>query len=169
MIHELLPLLRGWDREIEEFANISVKAGTTLNVAKGYYSGWIVSAGCLFEGPIDTEMIIYFHDPDGGRHEVVATPAFLTDMGLVGKSSMTGGAVTRYSDELGLGAMILNPQEPIPFFASRDYPISFNVKAVSGDVNVIYFGYYVVYIIDEDTMINRLNRIFGGIPPITGV
>lgn len=169
MINELLPLINGWSREIKEFGDIKIPEGTEKVIAEGYYSGWVVAAGCLFEGPKDTQMILYIHDPDGSRHPVVATPDFLSEMGLVGKSALNGGAVTRYSDELGIGAVILNPPEPIPFFASRDYPIRFSVKAVSGDVGLIYLGYYVVYIIDEDTLVKGLNRIFGGIPPITGV
>jgi len=160
-LYQLLPLLDGWRRESRELTNIKVNNGEERELARATDSGWIVGGGIQFVGNPLSVFTIYYHDKTGAEHKLTSNPVGLKQLGLEGVSLLHGATLTKADDANSRYGMVMSPPRPIPFFASRDFPIRFTAKAVNGDMLVEWFGYEIILITDKEKFIKSLRKILG--------
>jgi len=160
-LYQLLPLLDGWRRESKELTDIEVSEGTEEELTRATDSGWIVSGGIQFVGNPMSVFTIYYHDKTGTEHTITGTPIGLKQLGLEGATILHGATLTKADDYNMRYGMVMSPPRPIPFFASKDFPTRFTVKAIGSDVLVEWFGYEVILITDKEKFIKSLREILG--------
>jgi len=160
-LYQLLPLLDGWRRDSRELTNIKVSNGEERELTRATDSGWIISGGIQFVGNPMSVFTIYYHDKTGEEHMITGSPVGLKQLGLVGATILHGATLTKADDANLRYGMVMSPPRPIPFYASKDYPIRFTVKAVNSDVLVEWFGYEIILIIDKEKFIRSLRKILG--------
>ena len=155
-IYQLLPLLDGWKRLVIEKSNVRVSG--EMEIDRVTQSGWIIGAIVNFTGSEDTVFTIRYHDRTGKADTISASPRSLYNLGLVDVESLHGAVLCKADSNTKNYTMLLSPNKPIPFFASKEYPLSL---IVVGECVINYLGCEIVLIIDREKFVSSLRRVIG--------
>jgi len=157
LIHELLPLLKGWRYlPLDIDVPFGILPGQEKLTVETKRPGWLLSAMCALSDP-EAELVVRYYDPYEGMIETDLRPLALHQAGL-SLPNAVGIWVSRYDDTAKVYVVSFTPVTPLPFCVR--YRLFVRAPATR-PVTVLNYIHLIVDILNKDAFTESLRELLG--------